>query len=1038
MCASEGLLKGTVIDSAAQTPVSNAGVFLKNDTEQLSNTTNYAGEFSFNLPEGVWDLRVTAGGYAPTEQQVVTEGKALDLGLIRMEKAVPAETQAAPAQPQTAPAESQAQPQAAAVPSSPRRSNRPAAATPPTTPTTPSAPQSATAPKPEAVNTASQAVATETPAATPTVTPAPAEAAATPPPQPAATPAASEFITIEEVPSPTLPPPPVDAQPLVGLPSAPDVQFFENSDDDDTQMMSVMLSSSQDAFANASYHFNAMRFKARGYDYTYAQTFLNGLPMNDINNGNSPWSLWGGLNDATRNQESTVGIDPTTYSSGALGGTTNILARASQVRQGFRLSYALTNNSYNNRVMATYATDLGRGWYVALSASTRLSDGEGRMNWVTGTFYEGYSYFLSVEKRFNDRHSLAFTGFGAPLQRGAQMASTQEAYDLVRDNYYNPNWGWQNGVMRNARVRNTHEPVAMLDYVFKASQKLKFTVAASYRFGFNGYSALDWYDASDPRPDYYRYLPSYINRSNETRKAMTVEEGWLTDPNIRHVNWERLYNVNYSNYDVVNNATVDGVRGQSVAGNRSKYILEERHTDQRDLNFGATVNYVANDYLKINGGINHRRNRTEYYKTIKDLLGGDYWLDIDQFAERDFPDNALIVQNDLNHPNRIVGQGDKYGYDYYAHTQTEKLWVALNLNWQKLEGFLSADYGYTMFYREGLFKKGLFPDQSYGNSAVQFFTNYSAKAGLNYKLTGHHIFSATVLYQQQAPWFQEAFLSPRTRNSTVTNLVPEKVFSIDAGYSLRMPAAKIRFSGYYTTITDQTRVMSFYDDILKAFGNYAIRGIDQRHAGVELGADIALGQGFSAIGAISYGDYVYTSNPLVTETKDNSQEIVLQDERVYWNDFYVPGTPQLATSIDLDYSGPNSIYADINLNYYDYSYIDLNPIRRTDFVLTGINTNTPEGMQQFADLRRQEKFDGGFVLNASVGKNFFIQRKYMLGMNLQVNNILNNQNLKSGGYEQLRVNKPNTSTGATTYSAFDSKYYYMFGTTFFLNVYFRF
>ncbi|MDR0667718.1 MAG: TonB-dependent receptor [Prevotellaceae bacterium] len=841
--------------------------------------------------------------------------------------------------------------------------------------------------------------------------------------------AGTDTITIRTIPQPE----------SAVVPASTDVVFFEANDDDDTQMMSSLLSSSQDAFTNiASFNFGAMRFRTRGYENPYRQTFLNGLPMNDLNNGSSPWGLWGGLNDATRTQSNTIGALPTDYSTGALGGSTNILIRASQFRQGVNLSYASGNSSYNHRAMATYAGEVGNGLYLALSVSTRLGSGQGALNWTTGAFYEGASYFLSLEKRFNDRHSLAFTGFAAPLQRGAQMAATQETYDMLKDNYYNSNWGWQNGQVRNARVRNAHEPVLMLDYVFKADEKLKLSAAASYRFGFNGYSALDWYDAPDPRPDYYRYLPSYAALNNEFTKALTVEEGWLTDPNIRHVNWERLYNVNYNNPYTVNNATVNGVRGQTVSGNRSKYVQEERHTDQREWNVGATANYIVNDFWKINAGVNHRWNRTEYFKTLKDLLGGDYWLDIDHFAERDFPDNAQIVQNDLNNPNRIIRQGDKYGYDYYAHTQTEQLWATANLNWRRIEASLGADYGYTMFYREGLYMKGLFPNASEGKSNVQFFTNYSLKAGIDYKLTGHHVFSASVLYQQQAPLFQEAFISPRTRNSMLEDLRPKKIFSVDASYSLRLPTAKIRLSGYYTTIADQTDIMSFYDDLIQAFANYALSGIDQRHAGVELGVDVALGQGLSAVGALSYGDYVYTSNPTLTETKDNSQEIVIENERVYWKDFYVSGTPQLAASIGLDYSGPRSIFAGIDLNYYDYSYISMSPLRRTDYALQGIDWSTAEGWQQYANLRRQEKFDGGFVLNANVGKTFYINRVYTLGVNLQLNNILNNQSLKSGGYEQLRVNKPSTSAGTTTYSAFDSKYYFLFGTTYYLSVYLRF
>jgi hypothetical protein len=815
---------------------------------------------------------------------------------------------------------------------------------------------------------------------------------------------------------------------ITAMTGIPDFNVFETGDDNDVQMTSALLSSSQDAFSGiASYKFGAMRFKTRGYDYGQTKVHMNGLPMNDINTGNSPFSLWGGLNDATRNQETTLGMLPADYSIGALGGSSNILANASQVRKGFRLSYANTNNSYNNRVMATYADEVGDGLFVALSVSTRLGASDGVFNHTKGLFYEGFSYFMSIEKKFGQRHSLSLTGFGAPLRRGAQMAATQEAYDLVHDNYYNPNWGWQSDDMRNARVRSAHEPVLMLNYVFRPNNKLKLSSALSYRFGYNGYSALDWYDAPDPRPDYYRYLPSYYEQTDPV-KALVMREGWQVDPDIRHLNWSRLYNVNYNNFHTQTGATNNGLFNQTVTGLRSKYVVEERHTDQRDINAGLTANYILNDYLKINAGANYRWNRTEYFKTMKDLLGGEYWVDIDQFAERDFP-NSMAIQNDLNNPNRIIYEGDKYGYDYFAHTQTGALWATAGLNWQKLEGYLGASVGITSFYREGLYKKGLFPEESYGNSETQSFTNYHLKAGASYKFTGHHVLSGNFSYQQQAPWFQEAFLSPRTRNSIVDGLTTEKTLSADLSYTFRLPTAKIRLTGYFTKIMDQTKVMSFYDDISRTFSNYSLRDIDQRHVGLELGADITLWQGLSLVGALSYGDYVYTSNPLLTQTQDNSQAIIMKDRRVYWENFYVSGTPQLATSIGLDYRAPRYLFAGIDLSYFDYTYIDMNPVRRTEIASKNLKD------QNLINMVRQEKFDGGFVLNADIGAMFQIRYKYTIGINFQVNNILNNTKLKSGGFEQSRLSY---DSDKDQYTPFDSKYYYMYGTTYFLNVYFRF
>ena len=116
------------------------------------------------------------------------------------------------------------------------------------------------------------------------------------------------------------------------------------------------------------------------------------------------------------------------------------------------MSLVNANSMYRFRAMVTYGSGLlDNGWSYALSVSTR----QGGNSYVDGVYYNSYGYFASAEKIFNSRHRLGFTIMGAPTERGAQQASTQEAYDLVGNNYYNPNWGYQDGKMRNARVTAT-------------------------------------------------------------------------------------------------------------------------------------------------------------------------------------------------------------------------------------------------------------------------------------------------------------------------------------------------------------------------------------------------------------------------------------------------------------------------------------------------------------------------------------------------------------------------------------------------------
>ena len=576
---------------------------------------------------------------------------------------------------------------------------------------------------------------------------------------------------------------------------------FDTESGNDAQSLPSSLSASKDVFNNiASYRFSEMRFNVRGYDSQYSDVYLNGIRFNDAMTGYTPWSLWSGLNDATRNQEITNGSVMSDYGVGSIGGTTNINARASQVRQGLRVSLVNANSMYRFRAMVTYGSGLlDNGWSYALSVSTR----QGGNSYVDGVYYNSYGYFASAEKIFNSRHRLGFTIMGAPTERGAQQASTQEAYDLLDNNYYNPNVGRQDGKLRNTRVRDYHEPIVMLNYGFDISSATKLTAATSFRFGKNGYSALTWTDGPDPRPDYYRYLPSYYeNKMYETAAGIDpdpVGQGsyndmriqairdWVTDPNKSLINFDQMIQRNY-------------LRNQ--AGEGGIYMIEERHTDQRDFNFAANVSHTFRNQSILRGGVSARINRTEYYDEVKDLLGADYWLDVDKFALRDngYSDPS-IYQNDLlyylEHGDaRHVREGDKFGYDYYAHLRQAQLWAQYNATFGSFAMTLGGEVGYTSMWREGLLMKGLFSDNSLGNSEKLDYLTYKLKGEFAYRFSGGHSVSANVAYMVNPPQFRDAFVSARTRNTTTPGLDAEKVFGVDLNYDITLPWITARISGY--------------------------------------------------------------------------------------------------------------------------------------------------------------------------------------------------------------------------------------------------
>ena len=397
--------------------------------------------------------------------------------------------------------------------------------------------------------------------------------------------------------------------------------------------------------------------------------------------------------------------------------------------------------------------------------------------------------------------------------------------------------------------------------------------------------------------------------------------------------------------------------------------------------------------------------------------------------------------------------------------------------------------GHESFWREGLVKKGLFAGESftdpatgqtvqpakdqngevitsYGNSRKLRFITYAAKLGANYIMSGKSRVYANIGYFADAPKFNQAFLSPRTRNSVVDGLTTVKTFSTDFNWQYSGNGINFRSTVYFTTIKDQSKIMSAYDDVQNAFSNFALSGIDQRHMGLEVGFKFptVIIPNLSVQGVLALGSAVYTSNPTMVQTLDNSASLVSYNDQTvfevpYWksspyytkdvygnipegtgiNDYkrmqshYVPSTPQTAASLGLNWNY-NYWFVDFDVEYFDRAYLDMNPLYRTEYAVLGPDYQTsPEEIEY---MTAQEKFPAAFLVNASVGKSWYIQRKYQLGFSFNAKNLLNNKNVKTGGYEQTRM--VDNTANKDRYYRFDSKYFYNSGMNYMLNIYFRF
>lgn len=788
-----------------------------------------------------------------------------------------------------------------------------------------------------------------------------------------------------------------------------------------SQAVGALTGASDNVFYKASsYDFSVMRFRLRGYESDYTDAYINGVNFNDPARGRFNYSMLGGMNTAFKRKSVGIGLESTSFSFGQLGGATNITTLAQDYAPGFAGSVAYTNGMYQWRGMATYSTGLMKnGWAVTLSAIGRYAN-EGI---VPGSFYNSWGYFLSVDKVFNPQHTLSLTTFGAPTKRAGSSATFQEAYDLAENNLYNPNWGYQNGKKRNAKVVESFDPTAILSWVWKPKMGTSLNTGLGFRASNYASSAINWYNAADPRPDYYRYMPSYYE--DPATKALYTSlwrnETMLDGVNqFRQINWDKLYQANYLNNMESERTGVE--RGAT-------YILENRHSNQLNFQFNSSLNTRLNDKMTLQAGVGANYTKASYFKTIKDLLGGNYWKDIDQFAERDFPDNPTILQNDLNNPDRKVLEGDKFGYNYNVNSVNVNAWIQNLINLPKWDINYGMKISYTAFQRDGKMRNGRAANTSYGKGERHEFDNAGAKFGVTYKVDGRNNFVLHGFYGTRAPLFDQAYVSPRIEDAAIKGLSSERLLSGDVAYVFNYRRFTGSITGYWTEMYNGTERTSFYDDQYNTFMNYVLTNVHKTHKGVELGIAYKVTPSVTLSAAGTYSRYQYKNRPTGTRSYENGMKADTT-QLVYLKNFYVSGTPQQAYNFAIDWAAPGMWFFSINATWMGDSYVDLSPIRHEAMPNLWKVCNTQQELEsKIAEITDQQKLNNAFVLGASIGKLIYLNRSASLNINLSVDNLLNNKKIQTSGYQQGRFDYTNY-----TVTKFPNKYYYAQGIKVYLNM----
>ncbi len=670
--------------------------------------------------------------------------------------------------------------------------------------------------------------------------------------------------------------------------------------------------------------FGDSRINIRGFDQRNVAVLINGIPVNDMENGWVYWSNWAGLGDAVSTMQVQRGLGASKLAINSVGGTLNIITKATDVVKGASLVQSVTDYGRYKTMLSLSTGVLESGW--ALSAVGSRTSGNA---YVDATFIDAWSYFLTAAKDFGG-HRLVFTAIGAPQTHGQRRGTlTVERFnDLNALGYeahrWNDDWGTLDGEVLNARVNHYHKPQLALNHYWQLSEKTHLGTSAYASFG-RGWGS--------------RYDGTSTPRLSET--LVTLDE--FGDAETRTVkttlNWDYLYSSNSSNtqpvtyaadqiaYDEAVGAWADTLHmmgdpvmedGVAVVGGRSRSSLERAHNDHFWTGVLSTLHSERSDRVNLIAGIDARYYSGKHYTTVDNLLGGDFYLQ--SFSSTDGygvnPDYALLARPgdvvDYDDVGR-VGYGGAFGQIEYDHN--------------KFSAFAAATLSYTTYRRIDPYKyfryeeTGVQPvttvDPATGavTTEDQFVYGvkseragswgYNAKAGGNFKINERNDAYVNLGYYSRSPFLPYVFTN-YSNVLTAEQLQNEKVAAGEVGYRLRLRRLALDVNAYHTQWRDKTILSA---PLLRPDGTEYrafIRGLIQTHDGVEIEVRSQPVKGIEVGGMASFGNWRWENNVEAAITAEEGGAVI-DSLYIYSAGLKVSDAPQSQIGLLLNATLPSSI-----------------------------------------------------------------------------------------------------------------------------------
>ena len=641
----------------------------------------------------------------------------------------------------------------------------------------------------------------------------------------------------------------------------------------------------------------------RGFDNTNVAVMINGVPMNDMENGTVYWSNWAGLTDVTRTMQTQRGLGASKVSAPSVGGTINIITRSVDSKKGGTISYALGNDGMNKMSFSISSGMSDSGWSFTVLGAKTWGDG-----YIQGTEFEGYNWFVNITKRLGDKHQLSLTAFGAPQTHGqrsdaltlSEWKKTETVYG-VKNYKYNAAYGFDsNGQQRYAEYNSYHKPQISLNHQWEINDKssLSTVIYTSIGRGYGyagegnedyGYSYTDWYGA------YY----------GEIQNTYRKEDGTFDYGAIQEVNENSEY-------------------GSMLVMTKSKNYHNW---------YGLLSTYTTkfNDNIDFYGGIDFRYYKGTHTNEIIDLYGGDYYMDCSR-ADVDAANNANAANSAWRYEK--LGVGDIVYRDYDGHVLQEGAFFQAEYSKDKITAFIAGSLSNTTYWRVDR----LYYDEAHQKSDKISFQGFTAKGGVNYNFNENNNAFFNIGYISRAPKFSYgAFMSATYSHAINEDAKNEKVFSVELGYGYRNSWINANVNAYYTKWLDKTMTKSgTLDNQEEYYMN--MTGVNAKHMGVEIDVKINPLNWLEISGMLSLGDWKWDSNATgyaynaqgqpLTSSGEIASGIGADDHAsatINLKGVRVGGSAQTTSNIGLTFKPNKSLRLGIDWTYYgrNYAYYSL-------------------------------------------------------------------------------------------------------------------